>query len=150
MRTHSHKSLLAIAPLQGALRAFSVSLLRRVQSRAPYSPREVRARLREDPSSREPRTAAVHAAAAEIGAWMHLLPQEAAREDHLGLAASRLPTVVFWFCRGMQPQEIGRRLTPFGESCYGNRAIDAASTLIAELLNRRAAGERGGTPATRI
>jgi len=147
MRSVKSPTVLASFPLR-TLRVLAGDVLRRVRTHAPYSPGEVRARLREDSSPTDPRTATVHAAAAEIGAWMHLLPQEAAREDHLGLAASRLPTVVFWYRRGMSAREIGRRLTPFGESCYGDRAIDAASALIAELLNRRAR-QRRCTPAVR-
>jgi hypothetical protein len=67
---------------------------------------------------------------------MRLLPENASRENCLGLAAARLPSVVFWFQRGASAEDIGRRLTPFGEACYGNRAIDAACALIAERLNR--------------
>jgi len=132
----------AWSPL-GTLRLLAGDILRQVRSHAPYSPDEVRARLRQSPSPTDPRIAVVHAAAAEIGAWVHLLPPDAHREEYLGLAASRLPTVVFWYCQGMSAREIGRRLTPFGESCYGDRAIDAACALIAEALNRRAGRERG-------
>jgi len=78
---------------------------------------------------------AVHAAAAEVGAWTHLLPSTARSEKELGLAASRLPAVVFWYRQGLSSYEIGRRLTPFGEASYGDRAIDAACALIARLLN---------------
>ncbi len=77
----------------------------------------------------------VHAAAAEIGAWMRLLPNDAYREHRLGLAASRLPSVVFWHRQGLSAEVIGQRLTPFGERCYGDRAIDAACGVIAALLN---------------
>jgi hypothetical protein len=91
-------------------------------------------RLLEDLSVGDPRTAAVHAAAAEIGAWMRLLPNDACREHRLGLA-NRLPTVVLWHHQGLSPEDIGRRLTPFGERCYGDRAIDAACEVIAALLN---------------
>jgi hypothetical protein len=92
-------------------------------------------RLLEDASRGDPRTAAVHAAAAEIGAWMRLLPIDATREHRLGLSANRLPSVVLWHSRGLSAEEIGRRITPFGETCYGDRAIDAACTLIAAQLN---------------
>jgi len=77
----------------------------------------------------------VHAAAAEVGPWMRLLPNDAGLEHRLGLAASRLPSVVFWYRQGLSPEEIGRRLTPFGCGCYGDRAIAAACALIATLLN---------------
>ena len=105
--------------------------------RQPYSPQEVRARLHDHNSRGDPRTAAVHAAAAEASAWMGLLPSDASREHRLGLAANRLPSVVFWYRQGVAPENIGRRLTPFGCRCYGDRAIDAACTLIAALLNTR-------------
>jgi hypothetical protein len=124
------------------LRALADDVLRRVRRRVPYTAEEVRTRLRGTPSPSDPRTAAVHAAAAEIATWMYLLSPEADREDHLGLAARRLPTVVFWYCRGMSANEIARRLTPFGDSCYGDRAIDAACMLIAEVLISRATRER--------
>ena len=78
------------SPLQ-AWRALSGSLVRGLRSIQPYSPREVRARLLEDVSRGNPRTAAVHAAAADIAAWTRLLPNDACREHRLGLAASRLP-----------------------------------------------------------
>jgi hypothetical protein len=100
-----------------------------------YSPAEVRSRLRLDGADGDPRSLAVHAAAAEIGAWTHLLPPTARTEKQLGLAASRLPAVVFWYRQGLSSYEIGRRLTPFGEASYGDRAIDAACALIAHLLN---------------
>lgn len=102
-----------------------------------YSAREVRARLHDDNSQSDSRTAAVHAAAAEASAWMRLLPNDASREHRLGLAANRLPSVVFWYCQGVSPEDIGRRLTPFGEKSYADRAIDAACMLIAALLNAR-------------
>jgi len=121
-------------PLQ-AFAALSGSLVRGLGYTKPYSPREVRARLLEDVLRGDPRTAAVHAAAAEIGAWMRLLPNDARSEHRLGLAANRLPTVVLWHHQGLSPEDIGRRLTPFGESCYGDRAIDAACGVIAALLN---------------
>jgi hypothetical protein len=118
-----------------ALLTLSGSIFRALRQAEPYSPREVRARLVDETSQADPRTAAVHAAAAEVGAWMRLLPGDAAREHRLGLAASRLPSVVFWYRQGLSSEEIGRRLTPFGCSCYGDRAINAACTLIAALLN---------------
>ena len=105
--------------------------------RQAYSPQEVRARLHDDNWRGDTRTAAVHAAAAEASAWMGLLPSDSSREHRLGLAANRLPSVVFWYRQGVAPEDIGRRLTPFGCRCYGDRAIDAACTLIAALLNKR-------------
>jgi hypothetical protein len=125
MRASAHQALLTL----------SGSFFRALCQAEPYSPREVRARLLDEMSQGDPRTVAVHAAAAEVGAWMRLLPSDAAREHRLGLAASRLPSVVFWHRQGLSSEEIGRRLTPFGCSCYGDRAINAACGLIAGLLN---------------
>ena len=125
MRASAHQALLTL----------SGSLFRALRHPEPYSPREVRARLLDEMSQADPRTAAVYAAAAEVGAWMSLLPGDAAREHRLGLAATRLPSVVFWYRQGLSSEAIGRRLTPFGCSCYGDRAINAACTLIAALLN---------------
>ena len=122
------------SPLQ-SWRRLSGSLVRGLRSIQPYGPREVRARLLEDVSRGNPRTAAVHAAAADIAAWTRLLPNDASREHRLGLAASRLPSVVFWHRQGLSAEVIGQRLTPFGERCYGDRAIDAACGMIAALLN---------------
>jgi hypothetical protein len=104
---------------------------------AAYSPTEVRQRLRLDPADGNPRTQAVHAAAADIGAWTQLLPPDANRETRLSLAAARLPSVVFWYRHGLSAEEIGRRLTPFGDATYGERAINAACALIARVLNHR-------------
>jgi hypothetical protein len=101
-----------------------------------YTPDEVRLRLRLDASDGSPRTKAVHAAAANVGAWTQLLPKDASREAQLSLAAARLPSVVFWYRQGLTADEIGRRLAPFGEGIYGERAIYAACSLIASLLNR--------------
>src|SRR6266540_554013 len=119
------------ASAQQALLTLSGSLVRALRHSEPYSPQEVRTRLLDEMSHGDPRTAAVHAAAAEVGAWMRLLPGDATREHRLGRAASRLPTVIYWHRHGLSPEEIGRRLAPFGEACYGDRAIDGACTLIA-------------------
>ena len=100
-----------------------------------FSCEEVRLHLQPGSSSDDPRTSAVEAAAAEVGAWMRLLPEDASREDRLGRAAGRLPSVVFWYREGLSAEDIGRRLVPFGERCYGDRAIDAACGLIAALIN---------------
>lgn len=118
-----------------SLLALSGSFARALRHRARYSSREVRLRLQPGGPLGGPRTVAVEAAAAEVGAWMRLLPMDATREHRLGLAAGRLPTVVFWYRQGLSAEEIGRRLTPLGESCYGDRAINAACALIAALLN---------------
>jgi hypothetical protein len=68
---------------------------------------------------------------------MRLLPSDATREHRLGKVVSRLPSVVVWYAHGLSSEEIGRRLTPFGQQYSGDRAIDAACTAIAALLNSR-------------
>jgi hypothetical protein len=122
--------------------AISATLLQRPRERACFTSVEVRARLRQPTPSEDPRTAAVHAAAGEVGQWMRMLPRDASREHRLGRSAARLPSVLFWYREGLSAEEIGRRLTPFGESCYGDRAVDAACALIAALLN----GDRVAVP----
>ena len=117
------------------LLAFPSVLIRGVRHFQLYSPHEVRERLLANVRDGDRRTAAVHTAAADVGAWMRLLAKDATREHRLGRAAHRLPSVVFWYAQGVSTEEIGRRLTPFGEQCYGERAVDAACTAIAVLLN---------------
>jgi hypothetical protein len=112
----------------------SGGFLRALRGPGRYSSKEVRLRLQTGGLG-GPRTTAVQSAAAQVGGWMGLLPSDASREHNLGLAAARLPSVVFWFREGLSAEQIGRRLTPLGESCYGDRAIDAACSLIAALLN---------------
>jgi GNAT superfamily N-acetyltransferase len=135
-----------------ALRLLSGGLSRWINNDA-YRPDEVRARLRLDPAA-DKRTAAVHAAAARTGEWAALLPATVAGD--LGPAAARLPTVVFWYRHGLPAEEIGRRLAPLGGAWDGERAIAAASSLIASRLNRspkvaaatnRSNGEGGSTLA---
>jgi hypothetical protein len=109
---------------------------------AIYTALEVRCRLRQAPES-NPRTAAVHAAAADVGAWTALLAPSDAYE--LGRAADRLPSVVFWFCRGRRLDEIGRELTPFGSTWDGDQAVTVASHLIAHLLNQQPAPDAPGS-----
>ena len=53
----------------------------------------------------------------------------------LGRTATRLPTVVFWYRQGVSLADIGRRLSPFGGAWDANRALDAATSLIADVLN---------------
>ncbi|MBV9327406.1 MAG: hypothetical protein JO352_27000 [Chloroflexi bacterium] len=102
-------------------------------ARNHYTPAEVRQRLQVDHAD-DPRTAAVHAAAARVGVWSSLLrPQDA---FDLGRAADRLPTVVYWYRQGVSAGEIGRRLSPFGGAWDANRALDTAARLIAEVLNK--------------
>src|SRR5215210_3953807 len=88
-----------------------------------YTPAEVRNRLRHTVDV-EPRTVAVHAAAADVGAWTALLAGQAAQD--LGRAAVRLPAVVFWFVQGRELEEIGRALSPFGSEWDADRAIETA------------------------
>ena len=107
-------------------------------ARNHYTGAEVRQRLQVDRLD-DPRTAAVHAAAARVGVWSSLLSPRAAIE--LGRAADRLPTVVYWYRQGLSACEIGRRLSPFGGAWDANRALDTAATLIAQALNRGGAAE---------
>ncbi len=107
--------------------------LRRPERSAAFSAEEVKARLHDDPRA-EPRTAVVHAAAREVSGWTDLLSRS--DEFVLGRTASRLPTVIFWYQRGLSTEEIGQRLGPFGGSWDGERALAVASRLIATHLNR--------------
>jgi hypothetical protein len=102
-----------------------------------YTAQEVRQRLQADLRDGDSRTAAVYAAAAMTAVWSSLLPERLAFD--LGRAANRLPSVVFWYRQGLSPQEIGRRLSPFGTAWDAERALDAAASLIAQALNRGAA-----------
>jgi hypothetical protein len=97
-----------------------------------YTPEEVRLRLQLDETG-HPRTAAVHAAAAQCGIWSSLLTEKVAFD--LGRSAARLPTVVYWYRQGVPPHEIGRRLSRFGGAWDADRAIGVASELIARALN---------------
>src|SRR5262252_4128101 len=106
---------------------------RLLAARRKYIAREVRDRLQVDWEGDE-RTAAVHAAAARTAIWSSRLPDRIA--FNLGRSAHRLPTVVYWHRQGVQPDEIGRRLSPFGTEWDADRAIEAATSLIAEVLNR--------------
>src|SRR6185437_1393495 len=97
--------------------------------RKKYTAEEVRQRLQLTWVDDE-RTAAVHAAAAHTSLWCSRLSDRLALE--LGRAASRLPSVVYWYRQGIPAQEIGRRLSPLGSDWDANRAVLAASLLIAQ------------------
>jgi hypothetical protein len=99
----------------------------------PYSPEEVRLRLQTDELA-DPRTAAVHAAAARTAMWSGLVSDELAAD--LGPAAKRLPTIVLWYRQGVSPHEIGRRLSPFGGAWDADHALAVAAALIAYILNQ--------------
>jgi hypothetical protein len=112
--------------------------LRRLLGKLPqtaqiYSPEEVRLRLRKDELA-DPRTAAVHAAAARTALWSCLV-SEKVRAD-LGPAATRLPTIVHWYRQGVSAHEIGRRLSPFGGAWDADHALAVAAALIAYILNQ--------------
>jgi hypothetical protein len=113
-------------------------LPRLLGQRDSFTPEEVRQRLQLDVTA-NPRTAAVHGAAARSGIWSGLLPDNAAFE--LGRAANRLPTIVFWYSQGMPPGEIGRRLSPFGSAWDADRALSVATALIATVLNSHGLSE---------
>jgi hypothetical protein len=95
---------------------------------------EVRRALRSTCLTDDPRAAAIHAAAAQTGAWCGLQTERAARE--LGPAAHRLPTVIYWYRQGLSAEAIGRQLMPLGAAWDGERAIDTACQLIARVANR--------------
>ena len=110
-----------------------LSLPRLFRTHKHYTAAEVLQRLQVDRAD-DPRTVAVHAAAAQIGVWSSLLSERVAYE--LGRSAQRLPTVVYWYRQGVSPCEIGRRLSPLGGAWDANRALDEAAALIAQALNR--------------
>ena len=128
--THSHTSSKS-----------RLSLPRLLATRKNYTPMEVRQRLQVDQDG-DARTRAVHAAAAMTGVWSSMLPDRVAYE--LGRAATRLPSVVFWYSQGLSEHEIGRRLSPFGTAWDADRALNAATALIAQTLNRGELGELVG------
>jgi hypothetical protein len=105
---------------------------RLLAARKKYTAEEVRHRLQVDLEADE-RTAAVHAAASRTSVWSSRLPDRVAFD--LGRSANRLPTIVFWHSQGISPHEIGRRLSPFGTEWDADRALEAATSLIAEVLN---------------
>jgi hypothetical protein len=109
-----------------------LSLPRLLAHRQSYTAREVRQRLQIDTDA-DARTAAVHAAAAQTSVWCNRLRDRVAYD--LGRSADRLPTVVHWYRQGLTEDEIGKRLSPFGTNFDAQRAIDAATALIAEALN---------------
>ncbi len=109
-----------------------LSLPRLLRVRKQYTAAEVLQRLQVDRAD-DPRTAAVHAAAGQIGVWPNLLSERVATE--LGRSAQRLPSIVYWYRQGVSPCEIGRRLSPMGGAWDANRALDAAAALIAQALN---------------
>jgi hypothetical protein len=108
-------------------------LPRLLAQRNSFTAQEVRQRLQLDCPD-DPRTAAVHAAAARTSLWSSRLPRRISFE--LGRAAHRLPTIVYWYRQGVPAHEIGRRLSPFGGAWDADRALDVAAALIADLLNR--------------
>jgi hypothetical protein len=110
-----------------------LSLPRLLALRKSYTAQEVRQRLQVDTDG-DARTTAVQAAAAMTAIWSSRLPDGVALD--LGRAADRLPTVIFWHRQGLSLAEIGRRISPFGGAWDANRALDAATGLIAEALNR--------------
>jgi hypothetical protein len=103
-------------------------------SSATYTPEEVRLRLLQQGDASHSRTAAVHDVAARTGVWFGLLPDTVAFE--LGRAATRLPTIVYWYRQGVPSHEIGRRLSPLGGAWDADRALEVAAALIATALNR--------------
>src|SRR5258708_37373125 len=101
---------------------------RLLPQRTLFTPEEVRLRLQLTDTT-DPRTEAVHTAAARTSVWSSLLPDKVAFD--LGRTATRLPTVVFWYCQGVSVQDIGRRLSTFGGAWDADRALEVAPALIA-------------------
>ncbi|HEX8968116.1 MAG TPA: hypothetical protein VF937_09565 [Chloroflexota bacterium] len=116
-----------------------LSLPRLLPQRNTFTAREVRRRLQVDTLD-DPRTAAVHAAAAHTSLWAESLSDRLVLD--LGRTAYRLPSVVFWYRQGVPAHEIGRRLSPFGGAWDANHALDVAAALIARALNRGALTSR--------
>ena len=109
------------------------SLPRLLASRHSFTIEEVRRALRVG-VAQDRRTATIHAAASQTAIWSSRLPDEIATD--LGRAATRLPTIVYWYRQGIPAHEIGRRISPFGSAWDGNRAIEVAAALIADALNQ--------------
>ena len=115
-------------------------MLKLLKNRNTFTPEEVRQRLRQDPEhARDARTMAVLAAAAQTSVWSSLLPADQAFT--LGRTGTRLPTVVYWYTQGVSPHEIGRRLSAFGSAWDAERALQVASRLIAQALNRHSSAD---------
>jgi hypothetical protein len=112
----------------------AIGVWRLLAQRDTFTAEEVRQRLLSADTTHS-RTTAVHAAAARTALWTSRLPEKAARD--LGRAASRLPTVVYWYRQGVPASEIGRRLSPFGGAWDADRALEVAAVLITEVLNGR-------------
>jgi hypothetical protein len=120
-------------PSESPLKRRILGMFPRSRTISSYSPEEVRLRLRViEPT--DPRTAAVHAAAAHTGLWSSLVSDKVAIE--LGPAADRLPTVVYWYRQGVSAHDIGRRLSMFGGAWDAERALAVAAVLIAYVLNQ--------------
>ena len=112
----------------------AMGIWRLLAPRETFTAEEVRQRLL-SPDATPPRTAVVHAAAAQTSLWTSRLSEKTARD--LGRAASRLPTVVYWYRRGVPASDIGRRLSPFGSAWEADHALEVVAVLIAEVLNAR-------------
>jgi hypothetical protein len=135
MRLARPAPTLKIAMSYQLIASKSLALLPRLLSRSTsYTPEEVRLRLGDERAD-DPRTLAVQAIAAQTGVWSGRLARQQAYE--LGRAAGRLPSVVFWYCQGVSLEEIGQRLSPMGGPWDAERALNVATVLIAETLNRR-------------
>ena len=112
---------------------FALWRLVRPPQHPTFSAREVRRRLRLEQDA-DPRTRAVHLAAAQTAIWSSLVSDKIAVD--LGRASTCLPLIVFWYRQGVPTQEIGERVSPFGGAWDAERALDVAAGLIARTLNQ--------------
>ncbi|HEV7664122.1 MAG TPA: hypothetical protein VGQ62_11350 [Chloroflexota bacterium] len=111
---------------------FAFLRIARLPQRNTFSAAEVRQRLRLDEAA-DPRTKAVHQAAARTAIWSGLLSDKVAAD--LGRAGRCLPSIVFWYRMGVPADEIGQRVSHFGGAWDAERAVTVAAELIAHILN---------------
>lgn len=72
--------------------------------------------------------------AAQPARWMPLDPERAFRD--VPRYADRVPTILYQIRGGVDPEEIGRRISPLGGAWPVRRTVEIASELIARELNR--------------
>jgi hypothetical protein len=81
-----------------------------------------------------PRAERVLELAAQTSRWLPDDPRRTFRE--VGRYADRVPTILYQLRTGADPEEIGRRMSPFGGGWRVRRTVEIASDLIARELNR--------------
>ncbi|MCC6175926.1 MAG: MFS transporter [Chloroflexi bacterium] len=110
--------------------AVAGTLVRRPAQR--YSVGEVVRALRGASSGK--RTEAILDVAAEPARWLPSEPRRAFRE--VPRCVDRLPTILYLYRKGEDPEAIGRRLSPLGGRWPVERTVEIAADLIARHLNR--------------